>query len=106
MLLGKIKGLFASKAMKNSFWIIGEQIFQMVVSLIIGVLSARYLGPSNYGTLNYTASFISFFTSVATLGLDGVVIMKIIANPEKEGEYLGTSIFFRLISSFISSNFF
>lgn len=103
MLINKIKGAFKNKAIKNSFWIIGEQVFQMIVSLIIGVLSARYLGPSNYGTLNYTASFISFFTSLATLGLDGVVIMKIIAHPEKEGEFLGTSIFFRLISAFISS---
>lgn len=103
MLINKIKSILSNKAIKNSFWIISEQIFQMIISLVVGVLSARYLGPSNYGTLNYTASFISFFTSVATLGLDGVVIMKIIAQPEKEGELLGTSIIFRIISAFLSS---
>ena len=93
----------SKKVFHNAKWIIICKIVQSILQLIIGMISARYLGPSNYGTLNYTASFISFFTSVATLGLDGVVIMKIIAHPEKEGELLGTSIIFRTISAFLSS---
>ena len=92
-----------NKNIKNATWIIGEQIFQMVLSLVVGILSARYLGPSNYGSLNYTASFVSFFSAIATLGMEGVVIKKMIAKPEKEGEYLGSCILYRLISSFLSS---
>lgn len=97
-----IKAIIKNKTALNAGWIIGEQIFQMLVSLIVGVLSARYLGPSNYGTLNYTASFVSFFLSVATLGMEGVVIKKIITSPEKEGDYLGSCICFRLGSSVLS----
>ena len=92
-----------NKNVKNASWIIGEQIFQMVLSLVVGILSARYLGPSNYGSLNYTASFVSFFSAIATLGMEGVVIKKMIANPDKEGEYLGSCILYRFISSFLSS---
>lgn len=95
--------LFKSKVATNSFWIIGEQMFQMVVSFVIGIISARYLGPSNYGALNYTASFVTFFTSIATLGMEGVVIKKIIEHPDKEGEFLGSSMLFRAISSVLSS---
>ena len=73
-----LRRIFKSKVATNSFWIIGEQMFQMVVSFVIGIISARYLGPSNYGALNYTASFVTFFTSIATLGMEGVVIKKII----------------------------
>jgi len=94
-----IKGILKSKTTLNAGWIIGEQIFQMLISLVVGVLSARYLGPSNYGTLNYTASFVSFFMSIATLGMEGVVIKRIIDNPTKEGDYLGSCICFRLASS-------
>ena len=95
--------LLKSKNVKNAGWIIGEQIFQMLVSFVIGIISARYLGPSNYGALNYTASFVVFFTSVASLGKHGVVVKKLIVNPEQEGLYLGSSMIFRVVSSLISS---
>ena len=95
--------LLHSKSLKNSYWIIGEQVFQMVLSLVVGTMSARYLGPSNYGTLNYTLSFVSFFVSFAALGMDGVVLRKIVSQPDMEGVYLGSCIVFRIIASFFSS---
>lgn len=98
----KIKTLLRSKSIENSFWIIAEQVFQMLVSLVVGVLSARYLGPQNYGTLNYTASFVTFFNSIATLGMEGVVIKKMIDDPSREGAYLGGCVVLRLGSSLLS----
>lgn len=88
---------------KNAGWIIGEQICQMAIGFIVSILSARYLGPTNYGTLTYTASFVSFVMSVSTLGMEGVVIKKLISNPNDEGAYLGTCMLFRLFSSLLSS---
>ncbi len=99
-----MKGDFLkSKEIKNTGWLIGEQVFQMILSLVVGVLSARYLGPSNYGTLNYTLSFVTFFTSIATLGMDSIVIKKMVEEPEKEGEILGSGIFLRFLSSTLST---
>lgn len=94
--------LLKNKEIKNAGWIIGEQILQMVISLVVGVLTARYLGPNNFGSLNYTASFVAFFSSIATLGMEGVLIKKIIEHPEREGQYLGSCIFYRLLSSLFS----
>lgn len=91
-----------SKNLMNSFWIIAEQILQMLISLIVGVLSARFLGPDNYGTLSYTASFVTFATSIATLGMEAVVIKKMVAFPQNEGLYLGSCILLRFIASLIS----
>lgn len=103
MKLNKIfKRLIFSGNIKNSAWIIGEQIFQMLLSLIVGMLSARYLGPSNYGTLNYTASFVSFFINIASLCMEGVVIKKMVNYPDKEGVYLGSCILYRVIASSLS----
>ncbi len=95
----KIGVLTRSKNIRNSFWIIGEQVFQMFVTLIVGIISARYLGPSNYGALNYTASFVTFISSIAMLGLDGVLIKKLIYSPDDEGVYLGSCIALRFIAS-------
>ena len=91
-----------NKEIKNAGWLIGEQVFQMLLSLIVGILTARYLGPSNYGTLNYTASFVSFFMAVASLGMEGVVIKKLISDPQKEGTYLGSCMLLRFVSSVLS----
>lgn len=99
----KMFGFMKNKEIKNAGWIIGERIVQMFLSFVVGILSARYLGPENYGSLNYTASYITFFSSVATLGMEGVIIKKMITQPDKEGHFLGGSIVLRLISSLLSS---
>ena len=88
---------------KNAGWIIGERIVQTMLSLVVGILSARYLGPQNYGELNYTASFVTFFSSVALLGMDGVIIKKMIQNPKSEGSYLGGCMLLRAFSAVVCS---
>lgn len=75
----------------------------MLLSLAVGMITARYLGPGDYGTLNYTASYVSFFSVAASLGMEGVVIKKLIENPQKEGLYLGSCIVFRLAASVFST---
>lgn len=87
----------------NTKWIILGKIFQMSISLIIGMITARYLGPSNFGIINYTSSFIAFFTSICTLGLNGIIVKEIMDNPDIEGTILGTSIGMRILSSILSS---
>ena len=74
----------------------------MFLSLVIGVISARYLGPGNYGTINYAASYISFFTIACTLGLEGVVVKEMIDNRDDEGTLLGSSIAMRLAAGVLS----
>lgn len=96
-------GLSVNRELKNAGWIIGEQVFQMLASLIVGVLSARYLGPSNYGLISYTGSFVTFVTAITTLGMDSVVIKKMIESPQREGEYLGSCIVYRLGAALVSS---
>ena len=91
-----------SKVAKNSMWIIADRIFQMVISLIIGSLTARYLGPTNYGIINYGASIIALFLSIAKLGLENIIIKEYVDNRNKNGEIIGTAMILRLCASFIS----
>lgn len=98
-----MRKILENREVKNAGWIIGERIVQMGLSFIVSILSARYLGPENYGSLNYTASFITFFSAIATLGMDGVVIQKMIAEPEREGNFLGGCIVLQLVSTSLCS---
>lgn len=91
-----------NKFIGNTSWMMLSNIYSMLVSLIVGSLSARFLGPSNYGLLNYGSSIISFFTTISRLGMDSVVVAEMVRNPEKENTYLGTALAMRLIASVLS----
>ena len=62
----------------------------------------RYLGPSNFGVINYCAAYVAFFTSVCSLGLEGVLVKELVTSPEKEGELVGTALFMRLVTGSLS----
>lgn len=87
----------------NTIWNIGGKVFQMGLTLVVGMLTARYLGPSNYGIVGYTASYVSFFSVICELGFTSVAVKELLNNTEKQGEILGTTIFFRMCCSLISS---
>lgn len=94
--------LLKNRFIKNTGWIIASKIIQMGLSLGVNMLVARYLGPANNGILNYVNSFVLFFTSFCTLGLNNIIIKEFITNPEDEGNILGSALCMRLISSIIS----
>ncbi len=84
---------------KNAVWIISCKIVQSLLGLIVGMLSARYLGPSNYGLINYASSIVAFVLPVVQLGFRSTMVQEIIDNPDKEGEIIGTSLFFNCLSA-------
>ena len=95
--------LFKGKEAKNAGWIIGGKIVQMLFSLVVGILTARYLGPGNYGLISYGAAYISFFSALCTLGLNSIIVKELIDKPDEQGTTLGSAIILRLLSSALSS---
>ena len=90
-----------NKFINNSIWMIIGRIYQMILSLIVGSLTARYLGPDNYGILNYSLSYINILNVICSLGFEGVLVKRII-NGDKENELIGTTLFLRIIASIFS----
>jgi len=88
-----------NSVLKNTAWIIGCRIIQSLFSLVIGMLTARFLGPSNYGVISYAASVVAFAAPIMKLGLNHVLVNEILNNPEREGEILGTTILLNLMSA-------
>lgn len=95
--------MLKNKTAKNAGWMIGEKIIQMLISLIVSLLTARYLGPSNYGLINYAMSFVAFLASFCTLGINSLLVKELVDRPEKEGEVLGTALVLQGISSLLSA---
>ena len=91
------------KETKNAIWLIGGRVAQMVLSLFVGILSARYLGPGNYGLINYATALVNFFMSLCTLGINSVIIKDFFDNPDEQGTAIGTSIGMRFVSTLFSA---
>lgn len=98
-----LQKIVKSKEVKNAGWLIIGKIIQMGINFFVGILTARYLGPSNYGLINYAAAYAAFFFSVCTLGINSIIVKEFIDNPSKEGEILGTSLILRGVSSVFSA---
>ena len=92
-----------SREAKNAIWLIGGRIAQMLLSLIVNVLTAKYLGPSSYGLINYITAYVAFFTSFCTLGINAVIIRDFVEHPEEQGQTIGTTLVLRFISSLLSA---
>lgn len=91
--------MFANKIIKNASWIIGCKILQSIIGLVVAMLTARYLGPSNFGVINYAASMVAFVTPIMQLGLNDVMVQEMVDEPQKEGIILGSSILMSITSA-------
>lgn len=89
------------KIIDNASWIIGCKLVKAVLTLLVTILTARYLGASNYGLINYAASLVTFMTPVMKLGLDAILVHELINDADHQGEILGTSIVLNTLSALL-----
>jgi PST family polysaccharide transporter len=99
-----LKKIFTDKAtfsaVKNTFWLIGEKIFSMVLVLTVSVFVARYLGVESFGLLNYLIAIVALFSPLSSLGLNAIITREIINKSHSELIIMSTVITYRLIGGF------
>lgn len=87
-----INRMEGKRVAKNALWIISCKIVQSVLALVITMLTARYLGPSNFGLINYAASIVAFATPIMQLGLTSTLVQELVNNKNKDNETLGSAL--------------
>lgn len=97
------KKVFKNKNVINAAWLISGRLLNKVVVFLVGLLTARYLGPKNYGLVTYATAYTTFFASLCTLGINAIIIKNFADYPGEEGQAIGTAIGLRAISSFLSA---
>ncbi len=85
------------KILGNISWLFAERFLRMGVGFLVGAWVARYLGPQQFGTYNYAIAFVSLFSTLATLGLDQIVVRNLVREPTQKNEILGTTFILKLI---------
>ena len=98
----KLMKILNNKTVRNAGWIIGGRLMNKFLAFLVGILTARYLGPANNGLLDYAAAYVTFFASLCTLGIPSVIIKNFVDHPQEEGQAVGTALVLRLAASLIS----
>ena len=99
-MLGKIVG--KSRIKRNAIWLIGGSIINKLIAFVVSIWTARFLGPSNYGLINYAAAYTTMFFSICNLGLGSVIVKDFVDHPEDEGTTMGTTLVLQGVSSLLS----
>ena len=86
----------------NSSWLFWDKIIRLGSGLIVGLWIARYLGPGQFGLLNFAIAFTGLFGAIATLGMDGIVVRELVNFPEKRDDILGSAFVLRVVAALIS----
>jgi len=93
----KVEGrAYLQNVVSNTGWQFADNIVRMVVGLFVGVWVARYLGPEQFGIFSYALAFAALFASLASLGLEDIVIRDIVRDPGCKDESLGTAFLLQL----------
>ena len=89
------------KYFKNTSWLLVDRMLRLFLGLLVGVYVARYLGPNNYGLLQYSISYVAIIGPISKMGLGNIVVREIVLDKKVRHEVLGTSFTLRIIGSFI-----
>lgn len=95
-IIARANQLKQSRLLKNASSLIIGKIIQILFGLVVGALTARYLGPSNFGLISYAAAYTAFFATACSLGTNNLLVKEYIDNPLQEGQIIGTAIAMRL----------
>ena len=98
-----IQLLKCNKIINNSIWLITDKAIRLIGGLLVGAWIARYLGPENYGIINFVASFSALFVSFSMLGVDSLLLRELAKTNSDRNILLGTALRIRNIGSFISA---
>lgn len=85
-----------AKVLTNVLWAITGKIVTLLSTLVVGIFVARYLGPEQYGLMNYIISVVALFTVFATFGTTEIIIRELAKKDQPKDVILGSAFVVRL----------
>ncbi|WP_404298479.1 flippase [Halomonas sp.] len=90
-----------SAYLTNSAWMLAEQFLRLVSGVLVGIYIARYLGPEQFGVLNYVLAITAFVFVIARLGMDAVLVRELAQHADNAGKLLGTAMTLMLLAALV-----
>ena len=88
--------------MENLGWLVIDKVLRIGLGLVLMIWLARYLGPEQFGLLNYAIAFVGLFGALASLGLQGIVVRDLVREKNIKEETLGTAAFLQFVGGALS----
>ncbi len=85
----------------NTSWMFFGQFASMAASFFVGAYVARYLGPKNYGLMNFVISFSGLFAFLAGFGIDAILNRELIKRPELKEKLIGSGFWIKFAGGFL-----
>lgn len=89
--------------LSNMSWLFFDKIFRIGFGFVLTFVLARRLGPSLFGKLNFALAYVSIFTAISSMGLNGIVVREVLQNPKDEGKVLGSASILQLIGGIFAT---
>lgn len=80
----------------NTGWLVGDRVVRLGMGMLVGVWVARYLGPEGFGLFSYVQAVAALFGGFATLGLDYILVGRLVKEPAARDRLMGTALGLRL----------
>ena len=80
-----------------------DRVLRLVGGLLIGIWVARYLGPNDFGLLNFAFSFVAIAGAIGKFSIEPVVVRELTLHPENGAKILGTIFRLKLIVGAITT---
>jgi len=93
---------FQNKYLKNTSWLTFERLLRVCGGLFVGIWIARYLGPKDFGILNYALAYVAFFNVFVGLGLNEIVLRELVKHPKLINYTLGTAFGLKFFGAFLA----
>lgn len=94
--------LSGKRLIKNVSWIFFGNVAHAILSFALNIFVARVLSLNDNGMLTFATSWITFFSSVGTLGFHGIISREFSKDEEKGNEYIWSCIAARLLFSVLA----
>lgn len=86
----------------NTSWMFAGQMFSLLAGFLVGAYVARYLGPKNYGLMNYAISFATILSFLTGFGIDNILKRELVNRPDKRDALLGTAFWLKVFAATVT----
>lgn len=90
----------ARQVAASSVVLLLENLVRLTMVVAVSFWIARELGPGQFGILNFASAFMAILLSVAALGMDTPLILRLTQTPQP-GTLVGTALFIRSVFSIV-----
>lgn len=87
---------------RNVAWSLASKVVSLIGALLVGIMVARYLGPTQYGLMNYVVSFNCLFLIIATFGFENIEIREEAKHNDCRDKIIGTTFVMRVALSIVT----